>query len=590
MGVFVVRASQTDLILQLAPSVTHQAHAMLTLLSRYNWHQFAIVTSQIAGHDDFVQAVRDRVLESEFKFIILTTAMVVAENDLQFLVGSEARILLLYCTREEAKTIFGYATKLGLTGANYVWVATQSVIGDSLDAPTFSTNPNAPPESAFPVGMLGVHFNTSYESLKTEIFSGLRVFSQGVEAFYTDPINKGVNLSTSLSCEGLGETAKWAVGDRFFRYLKNVSIEFDSGSSKPPLKFNQENTLQFVELQIMNLRPGATDRQLVWEQIGVWQSWKDQNSQLDIKDIIWPGYSHKPPDGVPEKFHLKVAFLEEPPFIKMADPDPVTGKCSPDRGVICRIAPETESIGCGEISVRVYFTGSLILYALNHSEVVRNSSFYQCCSGFCIDLLVKFAENIGFTYELARVQDAKWGSQHNGKWNGLISELINRKVDVALASLMINSEREGVVDFSVPFMDSGVAILTAKRTGIISPTAFLEPFDPALWMLVCLVGIQVYSLAIFLFEWLSPMGFDMKVPGTMLSIGRGGENTNCFCILIQIHTCPLSSCVLEPDLLCKEAKPGARFSFFRSCWLVWARLFQASVHIDPPRGFTANVQ
>ena len=149
------RASQTDMILQLAPSVTHQAHAMLALLERYKWHQFAVVTSQIAGHDDFVQAVRDRVLESEFKFIILTTVMVVSEKDLQYLVGSEARILLLYCTREEAKTIFGYATKLGLTGENYVWVATQSVIGDSLDAPSISPNANSPTESALPVGMLG---------------------------------------------------------------------------------------------------------------------------------------------------------------------------------------------------------------------------------------------------------------------------------------------------------------------------------------------------------------------------------------------------------------------------------------------------
>ena len=40
---------------------------------------------------------------------------------------------------------------------------------------------------------------------------------------------------------------------------------------------------------------------------------------------------------------------------------------------------------------------------------------------------------------------------------------------------------------------------------------FPEPFDPALWLLVCLVGIQVYSLAIFSFEWLSPLGFNMKV-------------------------------------------------------------------------------
>lgn len=44
---------------------------MLSILERYKWHQFSVVTSQIAGHDDFIQAVRERVadMQDRFKYV-----------------------------------------------------------------------------------------------------------------------------------------------------------------------------------------------------------------------------------------------------------------------------------------------------------------------------------------------------------------------------------------------------------------------------------------------------------------------------------------------------------------------------------------
>ncbi len=40
----------------------------------------------------------------------------------------------------------------------------------------------------------------------------------------------------------------------------------------------------------------------------------------------------------------------------------------------------------------------------------------------------------------------------NGKWNGIMAELIAKKFDMVLTSLKINAERESVVDFTAPFL------------------------------------------------------------------------------------------------------------------------------------------
>nr|XP_053630446.1 glutamate receptor ionotropic, NMDA 2A-like [Cherax quadricarinatus] len=268
-----------------------------------------------------------------------------------------------------------------------------------------------------------------------------------------------------------------------------------------------------------------------YKDIGTWNSWDPEG--VTINDIVWPGHQHVPPPGVPEKFHLKIVFLEEPPYISLASPDPVTGQCNANRGILCRVA-----------------TDAMMANVVNQTLAQQNSTYYQCCSGFCIDMLQKFSDELGFSYDLFRVEDGKWGTLEGHKWNGLVAALMNHRADMALSSFKINSERESVVDFTVPYLESGIAIVVAKRTGIISPTAFLGKYDTTSWMLTSLVLTGIISATVFLALFPSPGGF-------------------------------------YPNLGIAPPRDH-KFSLLRTYWLVWAVLFQAAVHVDCPKGFTAR--
>lgn len=54
-----------------------------------------------------------------------------------------------------------------------------------------------------------------------------------------------------------------------------------------------------------------------------------------------------------------------------------------------------------------------------------------------------------------------------------------KRADMAIGSLTINEERSEIVDFSVPFVETGISVMVARSNGTVSPSAFLgEPCVP----------------------------------------------------------------------------------------------------------------
>lgn len=52
-------------------------------------------------------------------------------------------------------------------------------------------------------------------------------------------------------------------------------------------------------------------------------------------------------------------------------------------------------------------------------------------------------------------------------------QVVYRRADMAIGSLTINEERSEIIDFSVPFVETGISVMVARSNGTVSPSAFL---------------------------------------------------------------------------------------------------------------------
>ncbi|XP_074658944.1 glutamate receptor ionotropic, kainate 2-like [Tubulanus polymorphus] len=127
--------------------------------------------------------------------------------------------------------------------------------------------------------------------------------------------------------------------------------------------------------------------------------------------------------------------------------------------------------------------------------------------GYIVDLVNALADEVGFKYKLKLVADGRYGAlTPDGKWNGMIGELLNKTVDMSAAALTISYIRSQVVDFSKPYLKLGTTILMRKptRERQSSMFAILAPFEVEVWVFI-VIAYAVMSFILFLLgrftEW-----------------------------------------------------------------------------------------
>ncbi|KAF6118886.1 glutamate ionotropic receptor NMDA type subunit 2B [Phyllostomus discolor] len=134
----------------------------------------------------------------------------------------------------------------------------------------------------------------------------------------------------------------------------------------------------------------------------------------------------------------------------------------------------------------------------------------------------------------------------------MIGEVVMKRAYMAVGSLTINEERSEVVDFSVPFIETGISVMVSRSNGTVSPSAFLEPFSADVWVMMFVMLLIVSAVAVFVFEYFSPVGYNR-----CLADGR------------------------EPG--------GPSFTIGKAIWLLWGLVFNNSVPVQNPKGTTSKI-
>ncbi|KAG9354063.1 hypothetical protein JZ751_012187, partial [Albula glossodonta] len=273
------------------------------------------------------------------------------------------------------------------------------------------------------------------------------------------------------------------------RFLANTSFDGLSGYIQ-----SQEESVITSESHyfIWNLQHDPIGNPM-WTRLG---RWKEEKIVMDYG--IWPNkrQHHRVGDWRhSSRLHLRVVTLVEHPFVFTREVDE-DGLCP--AGQLC-LDPLSNSTAVLE---------SLFLSLQGPNDTIP-IELKKCCYGYCIDLLEKLAEDMGFDFDLYIVGDGKYGAYKNGRWTGLVGDLLSGAAHMAVTSFSINSARSQMIDFTSPFFSTSLGILVRTRDTAAPIGAFMWPLHWSMWLGI-FVSLHVTAVFLTLYEWKSPFGMTPK--------------------------------------------------------------------------------
>lgn len=227
----------------------------------------------------------------------------------------------------------------------------------------------------------------------------------------------------------------------------------------------------------------------------------DYNEDQDMFELEHLGYWSNGKLSMEKKGEdLKILLNEYPPNV-MSQPKKVGEPCQP---------------------------GSMLC-----SKTVEGEEIKRCCYGFVIDVLEVICNEMEKVPKLLFSLDGQYGiyDEANNSWNGVVSELLSGRGDISF-DLYISSRRANVVDFTEPYMPSGIRLLAKEKKredNQIYWVSYLRPFTPPVW-LTLLGSLGIMIIFLWAMDKISPIRGSKKLFHPNSSFGL--DNAVCFALAL----------------------------------------------------------
>ncbi|KAJ4963053.1 hypothetical protein NE237_022992 [Protea cynaroides] len=474
-------ALQYPFFVQTAPNDLFQMAAIADMVSYYGWRDVIAVFTDDDNGRNGVSALGDKLAEKRCKISYKAalppdtqTTRSNVQDVLIKLLALESRVIVVHSYKISGQLVFDVANSLGMMGSGYVWVAT-SWLSSTLDSGAL-----VPGSSEKIQGVLTLRPHTP-DSEKKKAFSsrwsqlsggsvGLNpyglyaydtvwIIAHAIKAFF----EQGWTISfsndsklTNVVLKGTLQLNEMSIFDGGRQLLDNI-LHTNMTGLTGPIQFNPDRAIIHPAYDVINVIGTG------FRQIGYWSNYSGltvvppetlymkppnrSSSSQQLYNPVWPGQTTTKPRGW----------------------------IFPDNGRQLRIGVPNRASYWQFVSL------------INGSDTVR---------GYCIDVFTAALSLLpyGVPYKFIPFGD---GIQ-NPNYNELVNKITTEAFDAVVGDIAIVTNRTKVVDFTQPYIESGLVVVVSLRKLNSDAWAFLRPFTPMMWAVTAafflLVGAVVWIL------------------------------------------------------------------------------------------------